>query len=64
MGIKDLTDITVLGVMILIAIFELFIDRPALKRKGLTKDAKVTSVISIVLIVSAAAMALVAKLVK
>ncbi|MCQ1529079.1 CLC_0170 family protein [Lutispora saccharofermentans] len=64
MFIKDLTDFTILGVMILIAIFGFFVDRPAFKRQGLIKDAKITSIISIVLVVSAVAMALVAKIVK
>ncbi|HCJ57062.1 hypothetical protein SDC9_141771 [bioreactor metagenome] len=63
-GIKDITDFTVLGVMILIAIFGFFVDRPAFKRQGLIKDAKITSVISMVLVVSAVAMALIAKLAK
>lgn len=63
-GIKDITDFTVLGVMILIAIFGFFVDRPAFKRQGLIKDAKITSVISMVLVGSAVAMALIAKLVK
>ncbi|MEA4963029.1 CLC_0170 family protein [Lutispora sp.] len=63
-GIKDITDFTVLGVMILIAIFGFFVDRPAFKRQGLIKDAKITSVISMVLVGSAVAMALIAKLAK
>lgn len=64
MGIKDLTDLTVLGVIVLISIFEFFIDRPAFKKQGLIKDAKITSAISIVLVASAVVMALITKLVR
>ena len=63
-SIKNFADPTVLGVIVLISLFEFFIDRSALKKQGLKYDAKITSIISIVGVLSAIAIAFVAKYVQ
>lgn len=57
--IKDSVDMTIIVVILLISIFEFFVDRPALKREGLRKDAKITAIISIGWVVIALALAVV-----
>ncbi|MDD4835457.1 MAG: hypothetical protein PHC44_12180 [Lutispora sp.] len=63
-SIKNFADPTVLGVIVLISLFEFFIDRPALKKQGHVYDAKITSIISIVGVFSAVAMAIITRFIK
>jgi len=49
-------DPTIFILIVLISIFEFFVDRPALKREGLIKDAKITTIFSIGWVVLATAM--------
>ena len=55
--IKDSIDMTIIILILLISIFEYFVDRPALKKEGLIKDAKITAIISIGWVVLALMMA-------
>lgn len=48
---------TIIILILLISIFEYFVDRPALKKEGLIKDAKITAIISIGWVVLALMMA-------
>jgi len=52
-------DAPVFVLIVLISIFELFVDRPALKSEGLMRDAKITSFVSIIWIILAVAMAII-----
>ena len=54
--INSIVDPFVLMIIIFIAVFEYFVDRPAFKKDGVTKDAKVTTLISIVFLVGAVAL--------
>lgn len=57
--IKDSVDMTIITVILLISIFEFFVDRRAFKKEGLRKDAKITAIISIGWVVMALALAVV-----
>lgn len=54
--INGLVDPFVLMIIILMAVFELIVDRTAFKKSGMTKDAKVTTIISVILLITAFAL--------
>lgn len=54
--INGLVDPFVLMIIILMAVFELIVDRIAFKKSGMTKDAKVTTIISVILLITAFAL--------
>jgi len=56
LNVKNFMDPTIFILIVLISIFELFVDRPALKSEGLIRDAKITTFISIGAVVLATAM--------
>lgn len=59
-SIRNTMDSTIFILILLIAAFEFFIDRPALKREGNIKDAKVTAFASIAWVVADIALVLIA----
>lgn len=54
--VKGIVDPFVLMIIIFVAIFELMVDRTAFKKSGMTKDAKVTTIISVILLITAFAL--------
>lgn len=61
-GIQSTRNSFVLVSVILIAIFEFFVDIPAFKKAGMIKDAKVTTVLNIVLLISSLALFIIIKI--
>lgn len=55
-SVKDMVDPFVLLMIIFIAVFELIVDRDFFKEAGMIKDAKVTTVISVVFLAGAVAL--------
>jgi len=60
--VKDYMDPTIFILIVLISIFEFFVDRPALKREGLIRDAKITTIFSIGWVVLAIVMSVMARM--